>query len=341
MVEVAKTSNRSKGAGQLMIGLFFIALAAGAASALMFASIISGALFSLVLFYLAPLPLMVAAIGWGPMCAGIGGIAAALGLGTVFGFSYSLAFVVAVVLPAWWLGHLVMLGRPAPSAAPPADAPSTNSPAMEWYPVGRVLIWIASLAALTTFAALLTLGSDAASINSTLHRGMSRVLSAADVPVSADIDQWIDAMIRIAPAAAAMFATMTLTLNLWLAAKVTASSGSLRRPWPDLKATALPPMTLVALFAAIGFCFAGGLVSILAIITTSTLLMAYALTGFAVLHTLTLTLRSRAFWLGSTYALVVMFVWPMLAMVVLGLADSAFGLRQRFWQRRPPPLPVP
>jgi len=72
MVEVAKISNRSKGAGQLMIALFLIALAAGAASALMFASIISGALFSLVLFYLAPLPLMVAAIGWGPMWAGIG-----------------------------------------------------------------------------------------------------------------------------------------------------------------------------------------------------------------------------------------------------------------------------
>jgi hypothetical protein len=42
-----------------------IALIAGAASALMFASIVSGALISLVLFYLAPLPLMVAAIGWG------------------------------------------------------------------------------------------------------------------------------------------------------------------------------------------------------------------------------------------------------------------------------------
>ena len=50
-----RTSNRSKGAGQLMIAIPVIALAAGAASALMFASIISGALISLVLCYLAPL----------------------------------------------------------------------------------------------------------------------------------------------------------------------------------------------------------------------------------------------------------------------------------------------
>ena len=85
MVGVLKTSNRSKGAGQLMIAIVAIALFAGAASALMFASIISGALISLVLFYLAPLPLMVAAIGWGPLSAAIGGVAATIGLGALFG----------------------------------------------------------------------------------------------------------------------------------------------------------------------------------------------------------------------------------------------------------------
>jgi len=50
-----------------MIAIVLIGLAAGCASALMFASIISGALISLLLFYLAPLPLMVAALGWGPI----------------------------------------------------------------------------------------------------------------------------------------------------------------------------------------------------------------------------------------------------------------------------------
>jgi hypothetical protein len=70
-------------------------------------------------------------------------------------------------------------------------------------------------------------------------------------------------------------------------------------------------------------------------------MMAYALTGFAVLHTLTLALKSRAFWLGSAYAIVLMFVWPVIAMVVLGLADALFGFRQRYLRGRPPPLPAP
>src|SRR5689334_25245865 len=94
-----------------MIVIMLIALAAGSASALMFASIVSGALISLVLFYLAPLPLMVAALGWGPLSATLGGIAAAIGLGAVFGLPYCIAFVLTVALPAWWLGHLTLLGR--------------------------------------------------------------------------------------------------------------------------------------------------------------------------------------------------------------------------------------
>ena len=315
-----------------MIRLLLIALAAGAAPAVMFASIVSGALLSLVLFYLAPLPLMVGAIAWGPFYAAIGGIAAALGLSLLVSLSYSLAFALAVALPACWLGHLAMLGRAVDEASPAT---------IEWYPVGRMLLWIAALAALTTFAALLTLGTDADTITDTLRRALARLSSAADSPLPPEAERWIDALIRIAPGGAAMFATLTLSLNLWLAGKISATSGRLRQPWPDLKSTALPPMTLVALLVAVGLSFGGGLVAMAAVIAAAALLMTYALTGFAVLHTLTLALRSRPLWLGSVYLVVVLFLWPVLAMVALGLADAAFGLRRRFGPRRPPPLPVP
>src|SRR5579872_4505691 len=105
------TSNRSKGAGQLMITTLLIALMAGLASALMFASIISGALISLLLVNLAPLPLMVVGLGWGPLGAAIGGLAAMVTLGSVFGFAYSAAFGLMNALPACWLSHLVLLAR--------------------------------------------------------------------------------------------------------------------------------------------------------------------------------------------------------------------------------------
>jgi hypothetical protein len=323
-----------------MIAIVLIAIAAGCASALMFASIVSGAMISLLLFYLAPLPLMVAALGWGPLSATIGGIAAATGLGAIFGLPYCVAFVVTVALPAWWLGHLALLGRPVANAVPPGNGASPVAPNIEWYPVGRILLWITGFAALTTIAALLTLGTDAATITGSMRRGLLRILGPREAAPSGETEQWVDALVTIAPSAAAIVAMMTLTLNLWLAAKITATSGRLHRPWPDLKSADLPPMTLAALCVAIAFCFTGGLLAILAQIATAALMMAYGLAGFAVLHTLTLAMKSRAIWLSSTYAIVMVFGWPVLAMVALGLADAVFGLRRRYWRGRPPPIPA-
>ena len=323
-----------------MIAIVLIAIAAGAASALMFASIVSGALISLVLFYLAPLPLMVAAMGWGPLCATIGGIGAAIGLGAIFGLPYCIAFAVTVALPAWWLGHLALLGRPATGAASSGNGAAPVAPPLEWYPVGRILLWIAAFAALTTMAGLLTLGTDAAAVTGAMRRGLMRIIGPRDAASAGEIEQWVDALVAIAPAAAAIVAMMTLTLNLWLAARITATSGRLHRPWPDLKSADLPPLTLAALCVAIAFCFAGGLLAILAQIVAAALMMAYALTGFAVLHTVTLALKSRALWLGGTYAIMAVFGWPILAMSVLGLADAIFGIRQRYLRSRPPPLPA-
>jgi len=323
-----------------MIAIILIAFAAGAASALMFASIISGAMISLLLFYLAPLPLMMVAIGWGPLCAAIAGIAASLGLGAMFGLSYGVAFAVAIALPGWWLGHLALLGRPiiADASAEGGTMPEREVTELEWYPVGRILLWIAASAVLTTFGVLLTLGSDSAAIAATLKRGLVHLLSASNAKAE---DSVLDALVAMMPICAVTGVFLVLTLNLWLAAKVGAMSGRLRRPWPDLKSATLPPMTLAALCVAAALCFTSGLTALLAKLATSALMMAYAFAGFAVLHTLTLALRSRAFWLGSTYAVVVLFVWPALGMVVLGVADALFGFRQRYWRSRPPPLPVP
>ena len=322
-----------------MIAITIIALAAGCASALMFASIISGALISLVLFYLAPLPLMVAALGWGPIAATIGGIAASSGLGAIFGLPYCIAFAVTVALPAWGLGHLALLGRPLPHAAG-GNGSAPPPPQLEWYPVGRILLWIAGFAALTTIAAMLTLGTDAEAITGALRRGLSRILTPRDATSSGDIERWIAALAIIAPMAATIVAMMTLTLNLWLAGKITATSGRLQRPWPDLKSAELPPMTLVVLSVVLAFCFVGGLLAMFAQIVATALMMAYALTGFAVLHTLTLALKSRVIWLCCAYAVVVTFGWPVLAMIALGLADAIFGIRQRYLRGRPPPLPA-
>lgn len=312
-----------------MITSILLAIAAGAASALMFASILSGALFSLVLFYMAPLPLMVAAIGWSPFHASLGGIAAGTTLGLLFGFNYLAVFVVTIALPAWWLGYLTMLGRPpiAGSKAP-----------VEWYPPGRLLLWVVVFASLTAIAALLTLGTDGAAITEAMRRALTRMIGVRGA-IPGGVNEspgLIDALVAVAPAAAAVATIVTLSLNLWLAGRIAATSGRLKRTWPDLNRTALPPMTLVALPVALAFISVGGLPAMMAQIIAAALLMAYAITGLATLHTLTRGRAHRPMWLSMVYATVTIFGWPILGLIALGLADAFFGLRKP----APPPATV-
>ncbi|NEW90291.1 hypothetical protein DU475_23935, partial [Rhodopseudomonas sp. WA056] len=184
-----------------------IALAAGCASALMFASIVSGALIALLLFYLAPLPLMVAALGWGVVAAAIGGLIAAAGLAALVSFPYAIAFLLTIAVPACWLGHLALLARPA-------DAPQGDTAPLEWYPIGRLVVWMAGFAATTTMAALFSLGTDGAAIADGLRSGLQRALGPRSTPGSDAA--LIDALAAIAPPAAATVAMLTLTLNCLL-----------------------------------------------------------------------------------------------------------------------------
>lgn len=320
----------------MMTGIL-IALAAGLASALMFASIVSGAMISIVLFYLAPLPLMVAALGWGSATALIGGIAAALGLGAIFGFPYMAAFALTIALPAWWLGYLALLARPVSNDPQLANLAS----ALDWYPTGRILVWTAAFATLTTISALLTLGSDADTINAALRRGLLRIIGRGAVTPAGESEQVVDALVAVAPGAATIIAMMTLTLNLWLAARITTTSGRLQRPWPDLRTTTLPKTVLGALLGAVALCFTGGLLAMIAQTVSAALLMAYAITGFAVLHTVSQAFSGRAFLLGAAYAGTLFIGWPLIGMIGLGLADAVLGIRQAYWNRRgPPPLPT-
>jgi hypothetical protein len=67
--------------------------------------------------------------------------------------------------------------------------------------------------------------------------------------------------------------------------------------------------------------------------------MAYGVLGFAVLHAITQGINSRAFVLGGIYAAVIVFGWPVLALCLLGLIETAVDLRARIAHKRGPPAP--
>jgi hypothetical protein len=137
--------------------------------------------------------------------------------------------------------------------------------------------------------------------------------------------------------AAAILATITNLFNIWLAARIVKFSGRLARPWPQLSDLRFPPLLTAALAISIACNFAGGLLGIVAGIASAALLLAYGVLGFAVLHAITQGLQMRPFLLGLAYAAVFLIGWPILALCLLGLIDTAIDLRGRVARKRGPP----
>ena len=318
-----------------MIQIAIIGIGAGAAAALLFASVTSGSWLSIPLFYLAPLPIMIAGLGWSHWAAMTAALAGALGLGAVFGTVFLLAFSAGAGFPAWWLGYLAMLARPVAAT----NGSGQNASSFEWYPPGRLVVWAAALGILVVIVAIPNFGIDAESFRVGLRDALNAILRVNGTPARAgsNTERLIEILVNAIPPAAAVLATITNLLNLWLAARVVKFSGRLARPWPQLSSMSFPPLVAAALFVAIVLSFLDGMLGIVGGIVAASLLLAYGVLGFAVLHAITQGMSARPFVLSVTYAGVILLGWPMLALCLLGLVDTAIGLRARVSAKRGPP----
>src|SRR5215510_1903446 len=320
-----------------MIQIAIIGIGAGAAAALLFASVTSGSLLSIPLFYLAPLPIMIAGLGWSHWAAMTAALTGALGLGAVFGTVFLLAFSAGAGFPAWWLGYLAMLARPVAAGNGTGTGQSAGS--FEWYPPGRLVVWAAALGILVVIIAIPNFGTDADSFRAGLRDALNTVLRANSTPGNtlSNPERLIEFLVNAIPPAAAVLATITNLLNLWLSARVVKFSGRLARPWPQLSSMSFPPLMTAALAGAIVLSFLDGMLGIVGGIVAASLLLVYGVLGFAVLHAITQGTSARPFVLSITYAGVILLGWPMLALCLLGLVDTAIGLRDRVLAKRSPP----
>ena len=319
-----------------MIQIAIIGIGAGAAAALLFASVISGSWLSIPLFYLAPLPIMIAGLGWSHWAAMTAALAGAIGLGAVFGTVFLLAFAAGAGFPAWCLGYLAMLARPVAST----NGSGQGAASFEWYPPGRLVVWSAVLGALVVIVAIPNFGIDADSFRAGLRDALNaimRVNNATAARTGSNTERLLEILVNAIPPAAAVLATITNLLNLWLAGRVVKFSGRLARPWPHLSSMTFPPLMTAALGVAIILSFLDGMLGIVGGIVAASLLLAYGVLGFAVLHAITQGMSARPLVLSITYAGVFLLGWPMLALCLLGLIDTAIGLRGRVSAKRGPP----
>jgi hypothetical protein len=326
-----------------MAQVFLIGLGAGAASALLFASIVSGSPLAILLFYLSALPVMLAAIAWSHMAGFFAVAIGALSLATALNYWIAFVYLASVATPAYVLAYLSMLGREV------APASGTVPAEMEWYPVGRLILWAALIAFVLVTIVILQFGSSFEVYQKEIRSTFERVLKMqaripADQPLKLpgiqNPEQFLNMLVAVMPAAAAVLSMLTSIINLWLAARVARVSGRLRRPWPDLNEISLPLSAALLLAAALAVSFMTGMPGFVAAIMVAVLSVAYAIVGFSVLHAISRNVGARTWLLAGAWVSVILLGWPLLFVALLGIADSIFDLRGKVAAKKPPFPPI-
>jgi hypothetical protein len=315
--------------------LIGIGLGAGLVSALLFAVVITGSPLGVVLSYVAPLPILIAALGWNHRSGLVAVVTGAAAVALVLRPATGVAFAIGSGLPAWWIAYLALLGRPTGSPTRPG-AP----PVMEWYPLGRLLLWIALTAAAVILIGTVAIGrGNAEAYRSALSGAVEAFLrvgertgSGSPLPPVAGMEaaSFIGLLVALLPVIAASVFCLFFTVNTWLAAKAVAVSGRLSRPWPYLPGTRMPPAAIILLGAGVLAAFGPGFVSTAGTALVGALSMAFALQGLALLHHLTHGRPGRTGLLVGTYLLTIFFGGTILPlMTLMGILDSATQLRRR------------
>lgn len=330
---------------------------AGLVAALLFGVLLKATTLAILLYLLAPLPILIVGLGWSHRAALASVVSGALALALFVSPYLGLAFAAYLALPAWWLAYLALLGR--------SNADGT----IEWYPTGRLLAWVAGTAALAFIAIAVIASPDYDTFRAQLTSMSRRVVQVqvqrgripppaqtapsneaqsgnTDRPAESTAPQpqdgaqtgertddlaseVADALATVAPAIAAQGLTILFTFYLWAAARIVQISGRLLRPWPDLPSTVMPRAALLVFAAALTLAMVTGYPGALGIALIGAFSAAFALQGLAAFHDRSRGRPGRFALLAGLYVLLFLTQGvAMLALILFGIADTALDRRR-------------
>ena len=239
-------------------------------------------------------------------------------------------FAVCFGIPSWLLSRLAVIS----AAGSPADNTAPLRP--DERRLGRIMAIAAGFAAIGAAVGIALLSDARGSFGAfleTITKAFEPVMTQrGPLPAGWDAHSLARVFAWWLIAAMAAGQLLTLTINLWLAARVAQISGLLMAPWPDIPSALRVPRPLaLVLAAALGLSSAGGALGALGVVVSGALGMAFALQGFAVIHALTrgnpglrLPLLTLLY-----IILVVMMPFSIVPFGLFGLLDTAFSFRDR------------
>jgi hypothetical protein len=311
-----------------------IAIGAGFAAALLFAVVAKGTLLAFLLACLAPLPIMIIALGWG---LDMGAAAAASASVVAFGLvdlGSAATFAAVMALPAWILSFLSLL--PRDRILPRAGGAAADS----WFPVGKIVAAAALIGAIfgAISLALMTLehGGYQQGVDDIVAQTAPNLRAILDgvltLPPGMTVEDVVSISVRMSPAILAVWLLLMLCANLYAGARAVQLSQRLKRPWPNLpEALVLPQALGAVLIVCAGLSLTlHGAPAHLAWAGFGVLACCYVMQGLAVVHALTRKLPARAPIMVAIYlgcAVLTLVSLPML--MLIGLAESLLSLRAR------------
>jgi hypothetical protein len=313
-----------------MLHRFVIAIGAGCAAALLFAVSAQSSLLAMTLAYLAPLPIMIATLGWG---LDGGAIAAAISIAVLAVVTEplsALVFAGSVAAPAWVLATFSITPLARYLRRLKADWPVHP-------PVGAIVSLAALLGMLGAVAVLTTVIVVYGGYRQGARHVTEVIIALAGdafegAPGNLTARDFAEALVRYGPPAIAASTLIMLCINLYAAARSTQLSHNLPRPWPDVPTSlALPWPVGVAFLACVAGTYALPVPTAQYFsIGAGGLGAALALQGLAVAHALSRGLKMRPLMLVALYACCVLrakYTLPVLA--GLGVIDGFLKLRSR------------
>lgn len=324
-----------------------IGIGSGLVAAVLFASLANNSALALTLFYLTPLPVLLAGVGWGVRAALLSCVTSIILVGVFRGWPAALGFGMCIGVPGLILSYLTLLRRHVAPAAAETSANSRQPAPIEWYPFGAIIAWSALIAGCIVAIAVILfalIGGDSESyrqgIRTIFDAEVLRRLQALLGPQfgQAELDQFVDRFARIfLPAIVSSSWMLVMLGNLWLAAKSAVISGLLDRPAPNVSRADYPPLLAAGFFAAMGLGFAPGLLGIAGVAFAGAFGCAFAVFGMGVIHVLLARTLMKPVILVFIY--LGLFLTPWIAPIVaaVGLLEPFLQLRQRSIHQSTPP----
>ena len=299
------------------LGFAGVSLVCGVLAAGPYLLVLTGSTGSMILVYLAQLPLFAAGLWLGTGASASAGFVAALILASAGSLPAVGLFAALNVIPVALLVRQSLLARTGPGNA------------VEWYPPGLMAAWLTGLG-LVAAAVTLVFFDGPQGMQATLREALAPALDRHLGEITPELDESLSIIAFILPGIVATSWMVMTATNGSLAQGLLARFGASWRPSPDLAALGLPMWIPVLLAVAAGATLLGGTVRFIGVNVLIVLAVPFCLAGLAVLYTVARRFPRPAVTLVTFYLLAGLLGWPLLLIALLGLLDSPLGLRRRF-----------